>query len=79
MKDTLRKGFQVWYAKSVRKQLEEGTSLNEVKVYVALSGMKNHSTTWMIQSWDAFKRRPEITVNGLEKTGILPAINSVTD
>ena len=68
LKDEMRKRFQAWYAESVRKQLEEGTPLEEIKVDVALSGMKNHFTT-----------RPEITVNGFEKTGILPAINSVTD
>ena len=33
----------------------------------------------MIQSLEALKHRPEITVNAFEKTGILPAINSVTD
>ena len=60
-------------------QLEEGTPLEEVKVDVALSGMKNHSTTWMTQSWDALKQRLEIAVSGFEKIGILPAINSVAE
>ena len=51
----MRKRFQAWYPESVHEQLEEATPLEEVKVNVAFSGMKNHTTTWMIQLWDALK------------------------
>ena len=48
MKDEMRKRFQAWYAENVCKQLEEGTPLEEVKVDITLSVIKNHSTNWMI-------------------------------
>lgn len=79
MKDQMRKRFLTWYADNVRTQLEKGTLLEDVKVDMALSAVKNHSTNWMIQSWEAFSQRSEIAVNGIEKAGVLPGINSVTD
>lgn len=77
MKDEMRKRFQGWYAESVRKQLEEGTPLEEVKIDLALSAIKQESTRWMIQSWEALAQRPEVAVHGFEKAGILPAVTSV--
>lgn len=74
MKDQMRKRFQTWCADNVRRQLEEGTPLEDVKVNMALSAVKNHSTNWMIQSWEALSQRSEIAVNGFEKAGILPAV-----
>lgn len=63
MKEEMRKRFQVWYAENVRKQLEEGIVLEEVKVDTALSVIKNQSTKWMIESWETLKQRPDIAVH----------------
>lgn len=75
----MRKRFQAWYAENVHKHLEEGTPLEEVKVNTDLSGIKNHCTNWIIQSWESIIQRPSLAINGLEKAGILPAIDSVSD
>ena len=50
MKEEMRKRFHGWYAENVRKQLEEGTQVENVKVETATSLIKNESTKWMIQS-----------------------------
>ena len=77
MKEDMRRRFHGWYAENVRKQLEEGIQVENVKVETPTSLIKNESTKWMIQSWESVKQRPEIAINGFEKAGILQAINSV--
>lgn len=77
MKEEMRKYFRNWYAESVRKQLEEGTPLEEVSIDVALSVIKNQSANWMFRSWETLTQKPEIAVNGFRKAEILQAVTSV--
>lgn len=79
MKDEMKKKFHAWYAEQVCKQLQEGAPLENVKVATPTSIIKNVSTNWMMQSWQALQQRPEIAVNGFRKAGILQAINSVME
>ena len=48
--------------------------------YVDLTAavIKAKSANWMISSWQALERRPDIAINGFQKAGILDAITAVT-
>ena len=43
VKDEMKKRFQTWYSEQVQKQLEEGVPINQVKVEMPASVMKNLS------------------------------------
>ena len=77
MKDEMKKRFQVWYAEEVQKQLQEKVPLDQVKVEMPASIIKNKSANWMISSWQALEQRPDVAVNGFRKAGILEAVNAV--
>ena len=69
----------MWYSEQVQKQLQEGVPINEVKVEMPASVMKNLSANWMMSTWEALKSRSELAVNGFQKAGISSAIDSVID
>ena len=79
VKDEMKKRFQMWYSEQVQKQLQEGVPINEVKVEMPASVMKNLSANWMMSTWEALKSRSELAVNGFQKAGTSSAIDSVTD
>ena len=79
VKDEMKKRFQMWYSEQVQKQLQEGVPINEVKVEMPASVMKNLSANWMMSTWEALKSRSELAVNGFQKAGISSAIDSVID
>ena len=51
-------------------------SIEEVKVTMGLSLMKNVTCDWILGAIDHIKRKPEMIVNGFSVTGILDAIHS---
>ena len=51
--------------------------LDQVKVEMPVSIIKNKSANWMISSWQALEQRPDVAVNGFRKAGILEAANAV--
>ena len=78
MKDEMKKGFLVWYAWEVQKQLKEDIPLDHVKVDLTGTATKAKSASWIISSWQTLLERPIVAVNGFRKSGILDAITSVT-
>ena len=78
MKDEMKRRFQQWYAEEVQKQLK-AIPIEEVKVEMPTSIIKNKSSQWLIDSWQATKQRPEFAINGFRKAGILQAVNSVLE
>ena len=78
MKDEMKKRFQGWYAAEVQKQIMEGVAVDDVRVDLAAAVIKAKSANWMISSWQALEKRPEIAINGFRKAGILDAVTAVT-
>ena len=60
VKDEMKKRFQMWYAHQVQQQLQEGVPVNQVKVEMPASLMKNQSASWIISTWEVLKSRPEL-------------------
>ena len=79
VKDEMKKQFQTWYFEQVQKQLQEGVPINQVKVEMPASVMKNLSANWIMSTWESLKSRSEMAVNGFRKAGILSAIDSIMD
>lgn len=79
VKEEMRKRFHLWYAEQVQQKLQEGIGVNEVKVEMPASIMKNLSAKKMMATWDELKCRAELPINGYQKSGIIAAINSVTN
>ena len=77
VKHEMRKQFQMWYAEQVQQKIEDGVPINEIKIAMPASLMKNLSAKWMMKTWDVLKCRPELATNGFKKPGILAAVNSI--
>ena len=56
----MKKKFQTRYSEQVQKQLQEGVPINEVKVGMPASVMRNLSTSCMMSTWEALKSRSEL-------------------
>ena len=78
MKDEMKKRFQSWYAEEVQKQLQAKVPLEQVKVELPSSVMKNKSANWLISSWQTLQQRPVVAIHGFRKAGILHAVNIIT-
>ena len=79
LKDEMKRRFQTWYAVVVEKQLNNNIPIEQVKVEMPASIIKNESAKWMMSTWQALQKRPELAINGFRKAGILNAVNSVTN
>lgn len=77
VKQEMRKQFQMWYAEQVKQKIEDGIPVNEIKIAMPASVMKNLCAKWIMSTWDTLKCRPEVATNGFQKAGILAAVNSV--
>ena len=76
----MKKQFQTWHSEQVQKQLQEGVPINQVKIEMPASVMKNLSANWIMSTWESLKSRSEMAVNnGFRKAGILSAIDSIMD
>ena len=74
VKDGMKVKFQQWYADEVKKQLQT-TPVNEIKIDVNLSVVKNPSASWLISVWQELEKRPEVAINGFKRAGIIDTIN----
>ena len=74
LKDGMKAKFQQWYADEVKRQLQT-TPVKQIKVDVNLAVVKNPSASWLISVWRALEKRPEVTINGFRKAGIIDAID----
>ena len=79
VKDEMKKRFQTWYSEQVQKQLQERVPINQVKIEMPTSVMKNLSANWIMSTWESLKSRSEMAVNGFRKAGILSAIDLIMD
>ena len=75
----MKRQFQTWYAAEVEKQLNDDIPIEQVKVEMPASIIKNKSAKWMMSAWQALQKRPDMAINGFRKAGILNAVNSVTN
>ena len=75
MKGALKARFQTWYTNEMQPQ---DVSI-EVKIDVTITVIKGLSANWIISAWNSIAQRPELTVNGFRKAGILSAIAAVRD
>ena len=74
LKSHLRNNFTRWYASQVQEQLEKGTSIEEVKVDLRLSVMKELEAKWLVSAYDYIKGNGSIIQNGFKEVGILDAV-----
>ena len=79
LKDEMKRRFQTWYAAEVEKQLNDDIPIEQVKVEMPASIIKNESAKWMMSAWQDLQKRPDMAINGFRKAGILNAVNSVTN
>ena len=60
--------------KYIQEQLEKGTSIEEVKVDLRLSVMKELEAKWLVSAYDYFKGNGSIIQNGFKEVGIVDAV-----
>ena len=75
IKDELKKNFHSWYANEVQQQLKS-VPVHQVAVDVLTAVIKTKSVSWFISAWESLRARPEITINGFRKAGILDAVTT---
>ena len=68
VKENLRKSFNVWYAEQVQQQLAEDTVIDEVKVDMRMSVMKEREAKWIVLCYDYFQNK-QIVYNGFNSLG----------
>ena len=74
LKDHLRNSFTKWYASQVQEQLQEGTRIEEVKVDLRLSVMKELEAKWLVSAYHYLKSTKTIIQNGFKEVGVTDAI-----
>ena len=79
LKDEMKRRFRTWYAAEVEKQLNDDIPIEQVKVEMPASIIKNKSAKWMMSAWQALQRQPDVAINGCRKAGIMNAVNTVTN
>ena len=52
LKDQLQQSFKRWYAEQVQKQMENGIPVEEVKVDLRISVLKELEAKWMLSVYD---------------------------
>lgn len=52
--------------------------MDNVRVDLAAVVVKAKGRNWVISSWQALEKQPEIAINGFLRTGILDAVIAVT-
>ena len=75
VKDMLKARFQSWYASEVKKQLEL-VPVDQVNVDVSTTVIKSISASWIVSSWQAIEKQPQIAINGFRKAGLVDAISA---
>ena len=76
LKDHLRKNFTAWYSSQVQQQLEKGTRVEDIKVDLRLSMMKEIEAKWIVSAFDCLEGKSSIIQNGFEEVGIVHAMKT---
>ena len=76
LKDHLHNSFRKWYASQGQEQLEKGAKIEEVKVDLRLSVMKELEAKWLVSVYDYFKGNGSIIPNDFKEVGIVDAVES---
>ena len=63
LKDEMKQHFQSWYAEEVRKQLESGVAIQEVKIDTRTSALKPKRANWLMESLESLSQKPEIVLH----------------
>ena len=74
LKNQFRQSFTGWYAEQVKKQIENGVPVEEVKTDLRLLVLKELEAKWMLSAYDYLKFRRCIVENGFKKAGIMEAV-----
>ena len=72
----LKLKFTACYADKVKEQFEKGIALEEVRVDLKLSMMKEVEAIWIVSAYDYIKSNKNIIQNGFKKAGISDAIEN---
>ena len=75
-KQYLKDLFIDFYGKKVAEQREAGT--NNV-IDMKLSTLKPLHANWVVQAWSKLKTKPELSIIGWRKTGLLEAVEGVAE
>ena len=73
-KHFLKVKFELWYAKEVKKQLDEGTKVCEINIPLKLSILKPIHERWLLGLYDHLWNNKEIIIKGFEGAGITEAV-----
>ena len=76
MKENLCKSFNVWDAEQVQQQLAEGTVIDEVKVDMRMSVMKECVAKWIVLCYDYLQNNKQIVYNGFKEASIVDALQN---
>ena len=60
----------------MQEQLHTGKCIDEVKVTMILSVMKNVTCRWIVEMIDHIKHKSDMIISGFSQPGILDAIHS---
>ena len=74
VKHFLKVKFELWYAKEVKKQLDEGTEVYEINIPLKLSILKPIHERWLLGLYDHLWNNKEIIIKGFEGAGITEAV-----
>ena len=76
MQSFMKEKFILLYSSQVQEQLHSGERIDEVKMTMILSVMKNVKCSWIVEMIDHIKHKSDIIINGFSQPGILDAIHS---
>ena len=75
VKDKMKQRFQMWYSKSLCKQLGKGIDINDLSpIYLRLSIVKLLAAEWLFQTYSDIKADNKLVYKGFEKAGIVECV-----
>ncbi|XP_019633348.1 PREDICTED: uncharacterized protein LOC109476769 [Branchiostoma belcheri] len=77
LKKDLTQSFTNFYAEKVAKALENGTDIENIKVYLRLSAIKPLHANWLLGAMGRLAAKTDVIGRGWERRGIRDAIQKV--
>jgi hypothetical protein len=75
VKDKMKQRFQMWYSKSLCKQLKKGININDLlPVDLRLSIVKPLAVEWLFQTYSDIRADKKLIYKGFEKAGIAECV-----
>ena len=70
-KAAMKSSFSRWYADEVRQALDQGVSLDNLKVDLRASLIKPLHANWLMLAMSTLHDKPDVVCRGFEKSGII--------